>query len=67
MNKIRKQFENFWKVYSLAKNIHKKDKQKMYRAFLDGYGLAIININDKEQGDKKWNHNLTPYNLKSQM
>lgn len=43
---IKQQFENIWKVKSLGKNMHKKDYQKCFMFFLDGYGCAVIDYED---------------------
>ena len=42
MNKIRKAFENIWKVKRLSKDYEEEDNELYYDIFLDGCGCAIL-------------------------
>lgn len=46
MNKIRKAFENFWKIKSLNNDFKEEDKEKYYELFMDGYACALIDVKD---------------------
>lgn len=50
---IRKMFENIWKLKSMRPNIKEKDKELYYDLFLDGYGCAIINMEEAESEKKE--------------
>lgn len=52
MNKIKKAFENIWKVKKLSKDYKEKDKKSYYDLFIDGYGCALI---DAEELQKAFN------------
>ena len=45
MNKIKIAFENFWKV-KLIRGFEPSDKKRYYELFLDGYGCAVIDLED---------------------
>ena len=44
-------FENIWKVKSMRKDVKEKDKKNYYDIFLDGYGCAIISLEEKQKKD----------------
>lgn len=46
MSKIRKAFENFWKIKMMSNKFYEKDKEQYYELFLDGYGCAVIDLED---------------------
>ncbi len=44
MGKIKKAFDNIWKVKMLSKDLKEKDKKIFYEMFLDGYTCAVIDL-----------------------
>lgn len=53
MTKIKKAFENFWKLYSCNKEYKKEDKKKYYQLFLDGYACALIDVELNKSKEKQ--------------
>ena len=51
--KIKESFENFWKIKSMNKRFKEKDKERYYEIFLDGYGLACIDIENSTKSEKE--------------
>ena len=47
MTRIKKMFENFWKVKILSDKFRFKEKKLFYEIFLDGYACALIDIKEK--------------------
>lgn len=45
--KIKEAFENIWKVKSMGGRMREEDKAKYYDIFMDGYGCALIDIEEK--------------------
>jgi len=50
---IKEMFENIWKVKSMRPDIKEEDKKLYYDIFLDGYGCAILNIEEKNADQPK--------------
>ena len=48
-DKIKKAFENIWKVRSMNKGYKEKDKDRYYELFLDGFGCALIDVEKEDE------------------
>lgn len=46
--KIKKMFENIWKVKSMNKKLKEKDKASYYGFFLDGFGCKLIDLEEED-------------------